>query len=42
MARQKLSKDFSDIDKKLISMYTKSMTTTQISETIEDIYKFER
>ena len=34
-------KDISDIDRKIISMYAKGMTTKQISETIEDIYGFE-
>lgn len=31
----------SDIDQKIIFVYTKGMTTRQISETIEDIYDFE-
>ena len=35
------SKDISVIDRKIISMYAKGMTTKQISETIEDIYGFE-
>ena len=30
-----------DIDRKIISMYAKGMTTRQISETIGDIYGFE-
>lgn len=38
---RKRQKDISDIDKKIISMYAKGMTTRQISETIEDIYGFE-
>ena len=38
---KKRQKDISDIDKKIISMYAKGMTTRQISETIEDIYGFE-
>lgn len=38
---KKRQKDISDIDKKVISMYGKSMTTRQISETLEDIYGFE-
>lgn len=38
---KKQQKDISDIDQKIISMYTKGMTTRQISETIEDIYRFE-
>lgn len=38
---KKRQKDISDIDHKIISMYAKGMTTTQISETIEDIYGFE-
>ena len=37
---KKRQKDISDIDKKIISMYAKGMTTRQISETIEDIYGF--
>ena len=35
---KKRQKDISDIDRKIISMYAKGMTTKQISETIEDIY----
>lgn len=31
---KKRQKDFSDIDQKIISMYTKGMTTRQISEPI--------
>lgn len=38
---KKRQKNISDIDQKIISMYTKGMTTRQISETIEDIYGFE-
>ena len=38
---KKHQKDISDIDRKIISMYAKGMTTRQISETIEDIYGFE-
>ena len=38
---KKRQKDISDINQKIISMYAKGMTTRQISETIEDIYKFE-
>ncbi len=38
---KKRQKDISDIDKKIIAMYAKGMTTRQISETIEDIYGFE-
>ena len=38
---KKRQKDISDIDRKIISMYAKGMTTKQISETIEDIYGFE-
>ena len=38
---KKRQKDISDIDQKIISMYTKGMTTREISETIEDIYGFE-
>jgi len=38
---KKRQKDISDIDRKIMSMYAKGMTTKQISETIEDIYGFE-
>lgn len=38
---KKRQKDISNIDRKIISMYAKGMTTRQISETIEDIYGFE-
>ncbi len=38
---KKRQKDISDIDKKIISMYAKGMTTRQISDTLEDIYGFE-
>ena len=38
---KKRQKDISDIDQKIISMYAKSMTTRQISDTLEDIYGFE-
>ena len=38
---KKRQKDISDIDRKIISMYAKGMTTKQISETIEGIYGFE-
>ena len=38
---KKRQKDISEIDRKIISMYAKGMTTRQISETIEDIYGFE-
>ena len=34
---KKRQKDISDIDKKIISMYAKGMTTRQISDTIEDL-----
>lgn len=37
----KRKKDISGIEEKIISMYAKGMTTTQISEIIEDIYGFE-
>lgn len=37
----KRKKDISGIEDKIISMYAKGMTTTQISEMIEDIYGFE-
>lgn len=37
----KRKKDISGIEDKIISMYAKGMTTTQISEIIEDIYGFE-
>ena len=39
---KKRQKDISDIDQKIISMYAKGMTTRQISETIEDIYRTSR
>ena len=35
---KKHQKDISDIDQKIISIYAKSMTTRQISDTLEDIY----
>lgn len=38
---KKRQKDISDIDRKIISMYAKGLTTRQISEQIEDIYGFE-
>ncbi len=38
---KKRQKDISDIDKKIISMYAKGMTTRQISDTLMDIYCFE-
>ena len=38
---KKRQKDISSIDQKIISMYAKGMTTSQISETLEDIYGFE-
>ena len=34
-------KDISTIDHKIISLYSKGMTTRQISEIIENIYGFE-
>ena len=37
----KRKKDIAAIDDKIISMYAKGMTTRQISETIEYIYRFE-
>ena len=37
----KRQKDISSIDDKIIAMYAKGMTIWQISETIEDIYRFE-
>lgn len=37
----KRKKDISGIEDKIISMYAKGMTTTQISDMIEDIYGFE-
>ncbi len=37
----KRQKDISSIDDKIIAMYTKGMTTRQISEAIENIYGFE-
>ena len=38
---KKRQKDISDIDRKIISMYAKGMTTRQISDTLKDIYGFE-
>lgn len=38
---KKGQKDINDIDKKIIAMYAKGMTTRQISDTIEDIYGFD-
>ena len=38
---KKRQKDISDIDRKIVSMYAKGMTTRQISETIKDIYGFD-
>ncbi len=38
---KKRQKDISDIDKKIISMYAKGMTTRQIADTLMDIYGFE-
>lgn len=38
---KKRQKDISDIDRKLISMYAKGLSTKQISETLMDIYGFE-
>lgn len=38
---KKRQKDISDIDKKIIAMYAKGMTTRQISDTLMDIYGFE-
>ena len=38
---KKRQKDISDIDRKIISMYAKGMTTRQISDTLEDVYGFE-
>ena len=38
---KKRQKNISAIDDKIISMYAKGMTTRQISEQIEDIYRFE-
>lgn len=38
---KKRQKDISGIEKKIISLYAKGVTTRQISETIEDIYGFE-
>lgn len=37
----KRKKDISGIEDKIISMYAKGMTTTQISEMVEEIYGFE-
>ena len=38
---KKRQKDISGIEQKIISLYAKSMTTRQISDTIEEIYGFE-
>jgi putative transposase len=38
---QKRQKDISGIEEKIIAMYTKGLTTRQISDQIEDIYGFE-
>lgn len=38
---KKRQKDISGIEKKIISMYAKGLTTRQISDQIEDIYGFE-
>ena len=38
---KKRQKDISDIDRKIISMYAKGMTTRQISDTLKEIYGFE-
>ena len=38
---KKRQKDISSIDQKIISMYAKGMTTSQISDTLMDIYGFE-
>lgn len=38
---KKRQKDVSSVEQKIISLYAKGMTTSQISEIIEDIYGFE-
>ena len=38
---QKRKKDISDIEGKIIAMYSKGLSTTQISEMIDDLYGFE-
>ena len=38
---KKRQKDISEIDRKIISMYAKGMTTRQISDTLVEIYGFE-
>ena len=38
---KKRQKDISEIDQKIISMYAKGMSTTQISDIIRDIYGFD-
>ena len=38
---KKPQKDISDINRKIISMYAKGLSTKQISETLMDIYGFE-
>lgn len=37
---KKRQKDISEIDQKIISMYSNGMTTRQISDTLEDIYVY--
>ena len=37
----KRKKDISSIDRKIISMYARGLSTRQISDTIEEIYDFE-
>lgn len=37
---QKRKKDISDIESKIIAMYSKGLSTTQISEMIDDLYGF--
>ena len=38
---KKHQKDISEIDQKIIGMYTRGLTTRHISEQIEEIYGFE-
>jgi len=41
LSSKKRQKDISDIDRKIISMFAKGLSTKQISETLMDIYGFE-
>ena len=41
LSSKKHQKDISDIDRKIISMFAKGLSTKQIFETLMDIYGFE-